>query len=309
LNRCPITYEPCGENLYSLKGLHSLSNKLNRLELFPFTAEAQREEAIIRSAKMSIGGVQPKLSVRLNVREAVFEIVDRKGKYILKPQNLLYPELPQNEDLTMRLARLSGIEVPLHGMIYSHDMSLTYFIKRFDRGPGSIKIPVEDFAQLAGESRDTKYDYSMEKLIRIIEEFCTFPAIEKIKLFRVVLFNYITGNEDMHLKNFSIVTLNDKMELSPFYDLINTTISIRNAAEEIALPLNGKKKNLTRNDLIKYYAAERLGLNNKIIEEELNNLNESISKWEKIIDYSFLSGIMKQKYLSLVNDRKRNLGF
>src|SRR5205807_127794 len=100
-----------------------------------------------------------------------------------------YPGLPENEDLTMRLAEQVGIEVPLHGMIYAADKTLSYFIKRFDRAGRSGKLAVEDFAQLSGASRDTKYESSMEKVARVIEEFCTFPALEKVKLFRLTIFN------------------------------------------------------------------------------------------------------------------------
>ena len=162
MNRCPITYHLCEENRYSEKGLKLLSPSLKRLDLLNFTAEELRAEAMQRASKMSIQGVQPKLSAILNIKDGLFEIVDKGGKYILKPQHHTFPELPQNEDLTMRLAASIGIGVPLHGLIYSKDNSLTYFIKRFDRKGQKDKIAVEDFAQLSGMSRDTKYNYSME---------------------------------------------------------------------------------------------------------------------------------------------------
>ena len=206
MNRCPISYAPCGDNPYSEAGLRLLSNELKLLNNLEYTAEEQRIEAYNRAAKMSIQGIQPKLSAKLNIRERKFDIVDKGGRYILKPQHHLYPEMPENEDLTMRLAGEIGLEVPLHGLIWSKDNTLTYFIKRFDRKGQNDKVPVEDFAQLAGLSRDTKYEYSMERIVHLIDAYCTFPAIEKIKLFKLVIFNYLIGNEDMHLKNFSIIT-------------------------------------------------------------------------------------------------------
>lgn len=130
-----------------------------------------------------------------------FEIVELGGTFILKPPHPIYDELPQNEDVTMRLAKSVGIEVPFHGMIYNIDDSLTYLIKRFDRLPRGHKVATEDFSQLMGHSRDTKYESSMEKLIPVIEKHCTFPLLEKMKLFRRTLFNFLVGNEDMHLKN------------------------------------------------------------------------------------------------------------
>ena len=181
------------------------------------------------------------------------------------------------------------MEIPLHGLIWSKDNSLTYFIKRFDRKGQNDKIPVEDFAQLAGLNRDTKYDYSMEKIVKLINMYCTFPAIEKIKLFKLVIFNYLVGNEDMHLKNFSIINRDNKIKLSPCYDLVNSTIEFKKQDEEIALPIKGKKKKLTHNILINYFGKERCELTEKSIEKVLETISASIPKWNKLIDISFLS--------------------
>jgi serine/threonine-protein kinase HipA len=133
MSRCPITYGECEGGKYSLKGLKKLSPRLKNLKDFPFSAEEQVKEAIARAAKMSIQGVQPKLSVRLDLKNEIFEIVDTGGRYIFKPQTKNYKEVPENEDVTMRLAELIGIDVPLHGMVFSKDNTLTYFIRRFDR--------------------------------------------------------------------------------------------------------------------------------------------------------------------------------
>lgn len=159
--------------------------------------------------------------------------------------------------------------MPLHGLIYCLDQQFTYFIKRFDRAGHNNKISVEDFAQLTGNSRDTKYNFSMEKLIPVIDGHCTFPVVEKAKLFKRILFNFLIGNEDMYLKNFSLIMRNHIIELAPAYDFINSTIIIVNTKEEISLPLNGKKNNLIRKDFINYFAIEKLTLPHKIIEQEL----------------------------------------
>jgi len=304
MNICPITYQPCGDKKYSDNGLKLLSRNLTQLKDLPLTQEEQLREAAIRADKMSIQGVQPKLSAKLNVKDEVFDIVDRGGEYILKPQNNFYPELPENESLTMKLAELIGVEVPLSGMIYSSDGKFTYFIKRFDRYGRSKKLSLEDFAQLAGKSRETKYDYSMEKLITLIDTFCTFPAIEKVKLFRLSIFNFLIGNEDMHLKNFSLITRDNKVELSPAYDLLNTTIVAPKSQEEIALPLAGKKRNLSAKILIDYFAKERLKLNQTIISQVFHKINTEWNNWEKLIKISFLSNEMKEKYFELMKKRK-----
>lgn len=182
MNRCPITYNPCGSNKYSAAGLGKLNPRLRKLKDLPYSAAEQRLEAVRRAKKMSIQGVQPKVSAVLDVKGTTFRIVDIDGRYIIKPQHELFPQLPENESLTMRLAEMAGIETPLNGMVYSKDGSLSYFIRRFDRIGQKRKLAVEDFAQLAGKTRDTKYDFTIEKMIPLFDEFCTFPVIEK-KLF------------------------------------------------------------------------------------------------------------------------------
>ncbi len=306
MNRCPITYKECQESRYSSEGLKKLSRKLRTLKDFPFSAEEQVREAISRAAKMSIQGVQPKLSVRLNAKKEIFEIIDIGGRYIFKPQTINYREVPENEDVTMRLAKLIGIEVPFHGLVYSKDGSMTYFIRRFDRAGRNKKIPVEDFAQLSGKSRETKYDSSMEQVISLIEKFCTFPAIEKLKLFNLTLFNYLIGNEDMHLKNFSVIRRDLKVELSPAYDLLNSTI-ILDSREELALPLNGKKNRLKKNDFFVYLAKERLALTQKSIDQTRSEIIKALPNWMDFIQKCFLSDTMKTQYLGLLKDRLSKL--
>lgn len=130
MSRCPITYELCTDQKYSKSGLKQLSPKLTHLNDFPFTSKEQQELALQQASKMSIQGVHPKLSAVFIVEKACFEPMSRKGMFILKPPHQFFEELPQNEDLTMRLAKVVDLEVPLHGMIYNCDGSLTYFIKR-----------------------------------------------------------------------------------------------------------------------------------------------------------------------------------
>ena len=303
MNLCPITYTPCGENRYSEAGLKLLATGLKILNDLEYTAEEQRKEAFNRAAKMSIQGVQPKLSALLSIKDEKFILVDKGGKYILKPQHQIYIQLPENEDLTMKLASEIGLEIPIHGLLWSKDNTLTYFIKRFDRKGQNDKAPAEDFAQLAGLSRDTKYDYSMEKIVKLIDDYCTFPAIEKIKLFKLVIFNYLIGNEDAHLKNFSIITDDNQVKLSPCYDLVNSTIVLKEQDEEIALPLKGKKKHLTHNILVDYFGIERCKLTEKSVEKVLETITLAIPKWKTLIDISFLSKDMKGKYLDLLDGR------
>jgi len=308
MNRCPITYELC-KSRYSKSGLAKLSTRLTDLNELPFTAQEQRQEAASRFVKMSIQGVQPKLSAKLSIKKRSLEVVDINGTFILKPQSDIFKQVPENEDLTMKMAKSFGIEVPLTGLIYSKDRSLTYFIKRFDRYGKNKKYHVEDFAQLTGNTRETKYNWSMEKLIPVIEKYCTFPLLEKRKLFKRVLFCFFTGNEDMHLKNFSLISRENKIELSPAYDLLNSTISMNKAIEELALPLAGKKRGLKSEHFLRYYGSEKLKLTEKTIRSEIQNLINKKPDFEKLISISFLTHDMKEKYVELMAERyKRFIG-
>ena len=304
MKRCPITYEMiCDQEHYSQRGLHLLSPKLKSLSPLDLSADEQRQEAISRVGKMSIQGVQKKLSAKLKVKNGYFEIVDQYGQYILKPQSDIYPELPENEAITMSLAKTIGLEVPVHGLVYSKDNSMTYFIKRFDRIGHNKKLALEDFAQLSGEDRHTKYKSSMEKVIKVVERFCTFPKIEFVQLFKLTLFNFLVGNEDMHLKNFSLITKDNKTSISPAYDLLNSTIAQKNTKEEMALPLNGKKNNLTKRDFLRYFAIEKLGLNQNVIDGIIQEFHQIIPQWRELIGFSFLSQQMQEKYLQLLDER------
>ena len=303
MNRCPITYELCGTEKYSAKGMRLIAPKLTHLNDLPYTAVELRQEAANRAKKLSIQGVQPKLSAAVSIVDQEFKIVDQFGTYIIKPQNDLFPQLPENEDVTMRMAKAFGLDVPFHGMLYGKDGSLSYFIKRFDRHGKGKKWATEDFAQLTANTRDTKYRFTMEKLIPVLDEFCSFPAIEKAEFFKRILFCFVTGNEDMHLKNFSLITKNGKTTLAPIYDFLNSTIAIKNPDEEIALTLKGKKSNLKATDFIDYYAKERLQLNEKTVATILEQMKKATPKWKELLEISFLTDEMKEKYLKLLDGR------
>ncbi|MBI4625807.1 MAG: HipA domain-containing protein [Verrucomicrobia bacterium] len=306
--RCLITNEPWeGSGPYSTAGLRVLDRRLKSLAPLPYTREQLLEEAAARAVKMSIQGVQPKVSTALRATEGRMEIVDHGGRYIVKPPHLIHAELPENEALTMSLAATLGIEVPVHGLLLNGDQTRSYFVRRFDR-VGWNKQPVEDFAQLSGASRDTKYDSSTERLIEIIDRFCTFPALERMKFLDRLLCAFLTGNEDMHLKNWSLITRDDKVELSPAYDLLNSTIPNPKSREELALPLRGKKSNLRENDFWRYLAGERLGLGSALIEQTQARFAHACADWPARIESSFLSAGMKMRYLALLAERRERLG-
>ncbi len=310
MRKCPLSYLTV-EGSYHLPALRRLHPRLQELLPLSFTSKQLRSEASQRADKLSIQGVQPKLSARLDLKKQTFALVDRMGRFILKPQHPDYEQVPENEDLTMKFAGLCGIEVPDHGLVYTQDRELTYWVRRFDRTGRSEKLSQEDFAQLLGESRDTKYRSSMEKVAEVLERFATFPRVEAVKLLRAVLFCYLCGNEDQHLKNFSLLSKNNLVQLSPFYDLLSTTILLKNPEnpeEEMALPLRGKKNRLKLSDFSSY-AQERLSLTEPVIETVMRDLARGLAAWPALLERSFLDPPSRAKYRELVRGRLERLGF
>lgn len=293
--------------MFSRKGLRALHPQLKDLSPLPLSGEEQLREARLRADKMSIQGVQPKLSAVLKPKDGRFEIVDFNGRFILKPNPTPFEEVPANEALTMRLAAAAGIEVPDHGLLPAIDGSWVYFIRRFDRVGRGKRLHQEDFAQLTGAGRETKYNSSLEQVAKVVETHCTFPAIEKAKLARLLLFCFLTGNEDMHLKNFSLVVRDGVVRLAPGYDLLNTTLVLENATEEIALPLRGRKRKLTRSDWVDYFCHERLALPGAIVDGILSDLRDGLGTWTEMIRRSRLSAARQQGYLEILRERHGRL--
>lgn len=307
MRKCPLSYAMV-ENRYDPTALRRLHPKLEDLQELPYNDDQLRWEATGRVGKLSIQGVQPKLSARLDLKNQAFELVDQQGRFILKPQNIQLKLLPENEDLTMKLARLSGLEIPDHGLIYGQDGVLTYWIRRFDRSGRDDKIHQEDFAQLLGGNRDTKYESSLEKVAGVVQEHCAFPLVESAKLFRLVLFNFLCGNEDHHLKNFSLVEhTGGGMRLSPCYDLVSSTIVLKHPVET-ALSLRDKKEGLIKEDFLDYYGQQVLTLQPRLIEAILQELAASLVQWPGWIERSFLWAKYQALYKSLVHSRAERLG-
>jgi serine/threonine-protein kinase HipA len=304
---CLITGEP-SDVLYSQVGLRTLSPRLKTIKALNYDAEQQRQIAAEMAEKVSIQGVQPKFSAVLSPSKGEFQLVEKDGRYILKPPHRDFQQVPENEALTMDLARRAGVETPPFGLVSNIDGTYTYFIQRFDRKGKKNKIATEDFAQLSQESRQTKYRSSLERVAGVVDEYCTFPLPEKLKLWRRVLVSYLTGNEDMHLKNYSLVTENDKTTMSPAYDLLNTTIILKEPKEESALPLNGKKAKLSRSDFVDYYAWQRLGLSPTVTTRILGELESTLPKWHARIERDhLLAEDFKTSYQELVTRRAQVL--
>jgi serine/threonine-protein kinase HipA len=212
--------------------------------------------------KMSISGVQPKLSVRFvdKDNEPCLETAGEGGQYILKPQVQAFANLPENEELCMTIAEDAGIDVPAHCLVHLKDKSLAYVVKRFDR-EGRRKIHQEDFAQIL--ERKDKYDGSLEEIGRKLREVSGVPGLDVQLFFERVVFNFLIGNGDAHMKNYS-VTYNEEglVRLAPAYDLVCSRIVIPKEADESALTIKGKKSRIKRKDMD--LLADYLGIPEKI---------------------------------------------
>lgn len=257
---------------------------------------------------ISVTGVQPKLSVDLSKEKkgaARLTLVGLWGKYILKPPHIEYAEMPEIEDLTMSLAQASGIRTAEHSLIRMQSGELAYINKRFDRTPHE-KLHVEDFAQLFGVLTERKYSGSVEQIGKIIRKYSSFPGNDLVNLFELTLFCFLTGNADMHLKNFSLLRdEQDFITFSPAYDLLATKLLVPEDKEEFAITINGKKSHLKKGDFDKL--AANLALNTKTVDSIYSKYSSIISDWKSLINKSFLSVKMKENYLALVQNRMEQI--
>lgn len=261
-------------------------------------------EQLIQSHN-AITGVQPKLSLSLsknkNEEYQRFTVLGVLGNYILKPQTALYPELPEIEDLTMHLAEIAKINTVPHTLVRLKSGSLAYLTKRIDRAKFG-KIHLEDMCQLTERLTEEKYNGSYEQIAKTIIKFSANPLLDVINLYEIVVFSYLTGNADMHLKNFSLIhNTNGDVTLAPAYDLVATAIVNPEDKEDLALTLNGKKHNIRKSDFSKSFKV--VGLEEKQLQNIFTKMQKAQTKWLEMIDKSFVSDATKEKYRELVIKR------
>jgi serine/threonine-protein kinase HipA len=258
----------------------------------------------ILGRSVSVTGVQPKLSVDLkkNKKEpARLTIVGLWGSYILKPPHKDYSQMPENEDLTMKLATSAGIKTALHSLIRLKSGELAYISKRFDR-TSKTKLHVEDFAQLLEVLTERKYSGSVEQISKGILRYSSFPGNDLINLFELVLFSFLTGNADMHLKNYSLIRdENDDIKLSPAYDLLSTKLLMPEDKEEYALTINGKKAGLKRKDFDAL--AVYMRINEKTLRAIYKKFGGVLEKWFSLINKSFLLPENQTNFMNLIKQR------
>lgn len=266
----------------------------------------QLAEQVIR-AQTSLTGVQPKLSLNLNKHDGCnrLTIVGLWGDYIFKPQTKAYPQLPENEDLTMHLAEAAKIKVVPHSLIRLSDGKLGYITKRIDRTKNGEKIDMEDMCQLTLHPTEYKYKSSYEQIARTITKYSSTPKLDLTNYIQLLLYCFVTGNNDMHLKNFSLYRPEKDYLLAPAYDLLNTTIVNPKDKEELALPLSGRKTKLRVADFLN--TARTIGLEESVVLRLIKGLQEALPKWQVLIQSSFLDENMKKAYQELIMSRLSRL--
>lgn len=254
---------------------------------------------------VAVPGVQPKLSMSLiqqtkENKDARLTVVGALGgNYILKPPSEQFQEMPENEHVTMRIAEAFGIRVVPSSLIRLKSGELSYITKRIDRSESGKKIHMLDMFQIT-EAFD-KYRSSMERVGKALNEYSSNTLLDKTYFFDLALFSFITGNNDMHLKNFYMIESPIGWTLSPAYDLLNVAIVFPEDSEELALSLSGKKKKLKRVHFEQL--GEKLALTPKQIKSAFKRLTKNKPKAEDLIHQSFLSGEMKTAYLELIEQR------
>ena len=270
--------------------------------------EYRREEldalaAQVIQAQTSLTGVQPKLSLNLHKHEGSnrLTIVGLWGDFIFKPQTDAYPELPENEDLTMHMAEAARIKVVPHSLIRLADGSLGYITRRIDRTKKGEKIDMEDMCQLTLHPTEYKYKSSCEQIAKAIAAYSSTPRLDLVNFMQVLLFSFVTGNNDMHLKNFSLYRPKALYQLSPAYDLLNVAIANPKDKEEMALSINGKKARIKLADFLK--SSDTMGIEQRVTLGLINGLRKAMPAWIDLINDSFLSDDMKQNYLDLISRR------
>jgi serine/threonine-protein kinase HipA len=292
----PDFHEKCSLEFFGSKNAPELSYSIDQM------AELARN---VVERSIAVPGVQAKLSMSL-IKETQKASGNRLtvvgalgGGYIFKPPSEKYPEMPQNEHLTMRIAESYGIRVVPSSLIRLASGELSYITKRVDRKEEGEKIHMIDMFQIT-EAFD-KYKSSMERVGKALNSYSDNPLLDVLFFFELALFSFLTGNNDMHLKNFSMIESASGWVLSPAYDLLSVTIVNPEDDEDLALTMEGKKKKIKREHFEKF--GEGLGLTPKQISGVFNRFHKNKVKAIQWINNSFMTADMKEAYEKLLEDR------
>jgi serine/threonine-protein kinase HipA len=306
--RCLYCYQPLSEKEVDFHA--SCSKKIYGSATppeLPYDESQMKDLALqVIQSQMTVTGVQPKLSLNLaageNKKEPKrFSIVGLWGNYILKPPAEKYPQMPEVEDLTMHLAEIAKINVVPHSLIRLKSGQLAYITKRIDR-VDKQKLHMEDMCQLTERQTEHKYLASYEQVAKAILKYSTNPGLDLVNFAELILFSFLTGNADMHLKNFSLI--HDPTSgpvLSPAYDLLSTMLLNPKDDEDLALNLNGRKKKINRKDFESAFSTMKLDAKQQA--NIFAKMEKVRNKWIDFIQISFLSVDFKEKYIQLINEK------
>lgn len=281
--------------------------------LLPYTRDNMSELArqVIRTS-VSVTGVQAKMSLDVNRggknEPAKFTIVGLWGKYIFKPQSAKYPCLPELEDLTMKMADAAHIRTARHTLIRLSDGELGYLTLRMDRGKKGEKISMLDMCQLSNRLTEHKYYGTYQQLAETVKRYSSAPMLDVQRFWEIVLFSWITGNSDMHCKNFSLIdTGGGEYVLAPAYDLLAVLLADPEDTEEMAMSFSvgGAKNGFGRDTFLTAFTQS--GIPIAVAQKMIERLKACVTVWKELIDISFLPSKMKADYCALLEERVSRL--
>ena len=269
-------------------------------------------------ASMTVTGVQAKLALDIerNARDKQdkLTIVGLWGRYILKPQSDKYLYMPELEDVTMKMASAAGISTASHSLIRMADGELAYITRRMDRGQDGTKYSMLDMCQLSNRLTEHKYRGSYVQLAETVRRYSSASLLDVQHFWELVLFSWITGNSDMHCKNFSLIDRKDGLGyvLSPAYDLLAVLLTGIEDNNELALTLSGPGVEddefiggYRRADFVKVMLES--GIHERSAQVMIDRLVACKDKWYVLIGQSFLSESLQQRYQSLIEERLQRL--
>lgn len=281
--------------------------------ILPYSRENLSELArrVIRTST-SVTGVQAKMSLDIDRggknEPQRFTIVGLWGKYILKPQTPEYRCLPELEDLTMKMAEAARIRVAPHSLIRFSDGELGYITRRLDRDAKGHKISMLDLCQLTNRLTEHKYEGTYPQLAVTIRKYSSAPMLDVQRFWEIVIFSWITGNSDMHCKNFSLIdTGKREYVLAPAYDLLAVLLADPNDHDEMAMTLTvgGRKDGFDKQAFLA--AMDESGLPGKTAEMIIQRMVFAAPTWFPLIDQSFLPEELKVRYKMLIKSRLEQL--
>jgi serine/threonine-protein kinase HipA len=312
MSQCLICGQPCAD---AAGAYHTACSKAlfssGKPPVFGYSWDQlnQMAEQIVRS-RVAVPGVQPKLSLHLEQTgrgtPGRLTLVGLQGGHILKPPTPDFPFLPESEHFCMTFARLARIETVDFGLIRIASGELAYLTRRMDRTPQG-PLHLEDFCQLTDKLTEQKYRGSMEQVGKALRRFSSIPGFDALRLFELTLFCFLTGNSDMHLKNFSLLRRPDgSLRLAPAYDLVPVALLLPADTEELALTLNGRKARLTRADFQAF--GHSLGLNDTQLRNAFRRLLSATSgTLAAALDRSFLPADQRGAFEQLFQARLQRI--